>query len=75
VVEAFCAALAPSALAGEMRRARGHISRTEPCRTQAKLESPWTVFGLAQALGGPSPLTVYLYPQWDATHDAPPYID
>jgi hypothetical protein len=41
----------PAALVGEMRRARGHISLTEQVRTQAKIENPWTVFGLAQALG------------------------
>lgn len=41
----------PSALIGEMRRARGQISLTEQCRTQAKIEEQWTVYGLAQELG------------------------
>jgi hypothetical protein len=41
----------PTALVGEIRRARGHISLTEQFRTQAKLEDQWTVFGLAQELG------------------------
>lgn len=41
----------PAGLVGEMRRARGQLSLTEQCRTQAKLEEQWTVFGLAQELG------------------------
>jgi hypothetical protein len=38
-------ACVPTALVGEMRRARGHISLTEQCRTQAKIEEQWTVYG------------------------------
>ena len=41
----------PAGLIGEIRRARGQISRTEQFRTQAKLEEQWTVLGLAQELG------------------------
>jgi hypothetical protein len=41
----------PTALGGEIRRARGQISLTEQFRTQAKLEEQWTVCGLAQELG------------------------
>ena len=41
----------PAGLGGEIRRARGPISLTEQCRTQAKLAEHWTVFGLAQELG------------------------
>jgi hypothetical protein len=40
----------PVTLLGEIRRARGQISLTEPCKSQAKLEGQWTVFGLAQEL-------------------------
>ena len=49
--EGFRSARSPrvtAALVGEIRRARGQIPRTEQFRTQAKLEGPWTVFGLSQ---------------------------
>ena len=35
----------PTALVGEIRRARGQISLTEQFRTHAKIEEQWTVFG------------------------------
>jgi len=44
-------ACVPTALVGEIRRARGQISLTEQFRTQAKIEEQWTVYGLAQELG------------------------
>ena len=41
----------PTAMVGEMRRARGQRSLTEQFRTQAKFEEQWTMFDLAQELG------------------------